>query len=96
VPRGGDGQQRIGAECGVLILGGHLGLDRLRDDGRGASSAAALNASTASRPTVTLGIASIDRRSAIRSAASSRRACWSRAWLAARPRARHGPRPALA
>jgi hypothetical protein len=47
---GGDGQQHIGAERGVLILGGHLGLGPLRDDGRGASSAAVLNASTASRP----------------------------------------------
>jgi hypothetical protein len=47
----------------MLILGGHLGLDPLRNDGRGASSAAALNASTASRPTKTLGIASIDLRS---------------------------------
>jgi hypothetical protein len=50
VPGGGDGQQHIGAERGVLILGGYLRLDPLRDDGRGASSAAALNASTASRP----------------------------------------------
>ena len=40
-------------------------------------------------PTEALDIASIDRRSAIGSAALSRLACWSRASLAARPRARH-------
>ena len=80
MPRGG-GQQHIGAERGALILGGYLGLDPLRNDGRGASSAAALNASTASRPTKTLDIASIHLRSATRSAASSRRACWSHASL---------------